>query len=175
MLNSGQFPLELKISRVKPRFKNGDPALFTNYRPISLLPSMSKIFEYVIFHQLFDYMSINNLITIEQFGFRTGHSTELAAIQLVDHLTKQMDMGEVPTNIYIDLSKAFDTLDHSILLAKLNYYGVCGLENILFREYLSGRHQYVDYNDAKSETKISIDRRAPRFYFGAIALSNIYK
>ena len=64
-----------------------------------------------------------------------------------------MDMGEVPTNIYIDLSKAFDTLDHSILLAKLNYYGVCGLENILFREYPSGRHQYVDYNDTKSETK----------------------
>ena len=97
-------------------------------------------------------MSINNLITIEQFGFRTVHSTELAAIQLVDHLTRQMDMGEVPTNIYVDLSKAFDTfdtLDHSILLAKLNYYGVCGLENILFREYLSGRHQYVDYNDAK--------------------------
>ena len=92
-------------------------------------------------------------ITIEQFGFRTGHSTELAAIQLVDHLTKQMDLGEVPTNIYIDLSKAFDTLDHSILLAKLNYYGVCGLENILFREYLSGRHRYVDYSDAKSETK----------------------
>ena len=114
---------------------------------------MSKIFEYVIFHQLFDYMSINNLITIEQFGFRTGHSTELAAIQLVHHLTKQMDMGGVPTNIYIDLSKAFDTLDNSILLAKLNYYGVCGLENMLFREYLSGRHQYVDYNDTKSETK----------------------
>ena len=100
MLNSGQFPLELKISRVKPLFKNGDPALFTNYRPISLLPSMSKIFEYVIFHQLLDYMSINNLVTNEQFGFRTGHSTELTAIQLVDHLTKQMDMGEVPT-IYI--------------------------------------------------------------------------
>ena len=99
MLNSSQFPSELKISPVK-LFKNGDPALFTNYRPISLLHSMSKIFEYVIVHQLFDYMSINNLITIEQFGFRTGHSTELAAIQLVDHLTKQMDMGEVPTNIY---------------------------------------------------------------------------
>ena len=63
-----------------------------------------------------------------------------------------MDMGEVPTNNYIDLSKAFDTLNHSILLGKWNYmyYGVCGLENILFCEYLSGRHQYVDYNDAKS-------------------------
>ena len=64
-----------------------------------------------------------------------------------------MDLGEVLTNIYIDLYKAFDTLDPSILLAKLNYYGVCGLENIFFCEYLSGRHQYVDYNDAKSETK----------------------
>ena len=62
MLNSGQFPTELKISLVKPLFKNGDPALFTNYRPISLLPLMSKIFEYVIFYQLFDYTFINNLI-----------------------------------------------------------------------------------------------------------------
>ena len=125
MLKSGHFPSELKISRVKPLFKNGDPAMFSNYRPISLLPSMSKIFEYVIFYQLFDYMCTNNLLTIEQFGFRTGHSTELAAIQLVDHLTKQMDMGKVPTNIYIDLSKAFDTLDHSILLDELTYYKVC--------------------------------------------------
>ena len=91
-------------------------------------------------------MCTNNLLTIEQFGFRTGHSTELAAIQLVDHLTKQMDMGKVPTNIYINLSKAFDTLDHSILLGKLTYYGVCGLENLLLRNYLSVRHQYVDYN-----------------------------
>ena len=61
--------------------------MFSNCRPISLLPSMSKIFEYVIFYQLFDYICTNNLLTIEQFGFRTGHSTELAAIQLVDHLT----------------------------------------------------------------------------------------
>ena len=61
-------------------------------------------------------------------------------------------MGKVPTNIYIDFSKAFDTLDHSILLDKLTYYGVCGLENLLLRNYLSGRHQYVDYNGSKSRT-----------------------
>ena len=96
-------------------------------------------------------MSINNLITIEQFGFRTGHSTELAAIQLIDQANGHG--GSPYKYIYIDLSKAFDTLDHSILLAKLNYYGVCGLKNIIFREYFSGRHQYVDYNDAKSEIK----------------------
>ena len=92
MLKSGHFPSELKISRVKPLFKKGDPSEFSNYRPISLLPSFSKIFEYVIFYQLFDYMCENNLLTIEQFGFRRGHSTELAAIQLVDRLTKQMDL-----------------------------------------------------------------------------------
>ena len=153
MLKSGHFPSELKISRVKPLFKKGDPSEFSNYRPISLLPSFSKIFEYVIFYQLFDYMCENNLLTIEQFGFRRGHSTELAAIQLVDRLTKQMDLGNVPTNIYIDLSKAFDTLDHSILLDKLSYYGICGVENLMLRTYLSNRHQYVEYNDSKSQTK----------------------
>ena len=82
MLKSGHFPSELKISRVKPLFKKGDPSEFSNYRTISLLPSFSKIFEYVIFYQLFDYnfMCENNLLTIEQFGFRRGHSTELPAI-----------------------------------------------------------------------------------------------
>ena len=98
-------------------------------------------------------MCENNLLTIEQFGFRRGHSTELVAIQLVDRLTKQMDLGNVPTNIYIDLSKAFDTLDHSILLDKLSYYGICGVENLMLRTYLSNRHKYVEYNDFKSETK----------------------
>ena len=77
----------------------------------------------------------NNLLNIEQFGFQRGHYTELAAMQLVDRLTKQMDLGNVPTNIYIDLSKAFDTLDHSILLDKLSYYGICGVENLMLRTF----------------------------------------
>ena len=64
-----------------------------------------------------------------------------------------MDLGNVPTDIYIDLSKAFDTLDHSILLDKLSYYGICGVENLMLRTYLSNRHHYVEYNDSKSETK----------------------
>ena len=113
---------------------------------VSLLPPMSKTFEYVRFYQLFDYMCINNGLTIEQFGFRTGHSTELAVKQLVAHFIKQMNMGKVPINIYIYLSKAFDTLDHStcILLDKLTYYCVYRLENLLLRNYLSVKNQYVD-------------------------------
>ena len=83
---------------------------------------------------------------------KNSSNTYTQHIQLADHLTKQMDMGKVPTNIYIDLSKAFDTLDHSILLDKLTYYGVCEIEKLLLRNYLSGRHQYVDYNGSKFRT-----------------------
>ena len=154
MLALGQFPDDLKLSRVKPLFKNGDVSLLSNYRPISLLPSLSKIFEYVLYHQLIEYLNGNNLLCIEQYGFRTGHSTELASIRLIDHLTQQVDVGNIPMNIYIDLSKAFDTLNHDILLAKLNHYGICGSENDLFRNYLSNRYQYVEYNGAKSDTKL---------------------
>ena len=102
MLLTGQFPNDLKKSRVRPFFKSGDMSLFSNYRPISLLSSFSKIFEYVIFYQIFVYLNGYNLLCIEQFTFRAYHSTEL---------TKQMDTGKTPLNIYIDLSKAFDTLE----------------------------------------------------------------
>jgi len=153
-ITSGEFPSELKISKVKPLYKKGNMADISNYRPISLLPSISKIFEYVIFHQLFDYMINNNLLCFQQYGFRPGHSTELAAIRLVDHMIKEMDQFKTPINIFIDLSKAFDTLDHSILLYKLNYYGIQGIENDLLSSYLSGRYQYVEYNRTLSNSQI---------------------
>ena len=97
---------------------------------VGCIPYMSKLW--------MDNMSL--YITIEQFGFRKGHSTKLAVIQIVDRLTIQMDLGNVPINIYIDLSKEFDILDHSILLDKLNYYGICGVENLMYRTYLPNRH-----------------------------------
>ncbi len=152
-LETGHFPSELKISRVKALFKKGDSTLLSNYRPISLLPSISKLYEYVIFDQLFDYLNQNNLLCLEQYGFRRGHSTELAALKLVDHLTKKMDRGDTPLNVYIDLSKAFDTLDHNILLEKLRYYGIHGIEHTLMYNYLTDRHQYVEYKHSLSEIK----------------------
>ena len=85
----------------------------------------------------------NNLLNISQYGFRQGHSTELAALELMDRLCKYIDQGLIPANIYIDPSKAFDTLDHDILLKKLSYYGVVGVDLTLFKEYLLERFKYV--------------------------------
>ena len=98
---------------------------------------------------------------MEQYGFRPGHSTELAAVGLVDHLISQMDNYSIPRNVYIDLSKAFDTLNHNILLSKLQYYGITGCSNDLLCSYLSGRSQFVEYNGSKSE-KLPIDTGVPQ-------------
>ena len=93
--------------------------MFSNYRPISLLPSISKIFEKVILEQLATYLDRNNLIHKHQYGFRKNHSTEYASLHIVDYLNYELDKNRTPTNIYLDLSKAFDSLYHDILLNKL--------------------------------------------------------
>ena len=149
-LMSGKFPSQLKLSKVKPLFKKNDCKQLSNYRPISLLPSISKIFERVIFNQINEYLTQNNLLSSQQFGFRRGHSTELAALKLVNHAITEMNDHNSPITIFIDLSKAFDTLNHDILLKKLKYYGICGLENDLFCSYLFDRQQYVEYNGIRS-------------------------
>ena len=119
MLHTGIFPESLKISKVVPLYMykaNNDQMLLSNYRPIALLPSLSKIFEYVLLEQLTNYFVENNLLSPHQYGFRAKHSTELAALNIVDNLTYKLDSGLIPINIYLDLSKAFDTLLHDILL-----------------------------------------------------------
>ena len=115
MLYTGIFPNALKISKTIPLFKKGDASNMSNYRPISLLPTISKVFESVIYNQLYDYFKNNNLVAEQQYGFRAHHSTELAAVKLVDYINIQMDNGKIPVNIYLDLSKVFDTLDFKIL------------------------------------------------------------
>ena len=150
-INTGIFPEQLKISKVKPLFKKGDSTLFSNYRPISLLPSISKIFEYVIFKQLITYLNTNNLLFPQQFGFRPAHSTELAALKLVNNIISGLNDHKAIQHLYIDLSKAFDSLDHSILLHKLEYYGICNVEYCLLHSYLTNRFQYVEYEGIKSK------------------------
>ena len=124
MLKVGIFPDSLKISKVIPIYKKSDNTIFSNYRPISLLPSISKIFEKIILEQITTYLDTNNLIHKHQYGFRKNHSTEYAALHIVNYLNYELDRNRTPTNVYLDLSKAFDTLSHNILLRKLKHYVV---------------------------------------------------
>ena len=128
MIETGVFPTSLKIAKTIPLYKKGDSHMPSIYRPISLLPTISKIFERVIYNQLYDHFIKNNLLSEQQYGFRANHSTELAAIRLVDHINHEMDKNHTPCNIYIDLSKAFDTLDFEILLFKLRFFSVVDVD-----------------------------------------------
>ena len=148
--NTGIFPKKLKIAKVVPIYKKGDFNLIENYRPVSLLPCISKIFEKIMHSRIYNFFTHNNLFYSSQYGFRSQHSTELAALELVDHLIMQMDNNKVPLNVYLDLSKAFDTLDHKILLAKLKYYGFHDRSLTLMRNYLENREQYVCFKDCNS-------------------------
>ena len=152
-LFTGIFPEKLKIAKVIPLFKKGNDRLFDNYRPISLLPSISKVIEKIVYKQLYNYFVENNLIYDSQYGFRELHSTELAGLEITDRLTQSLDKGDVPMTIYLDLSKAFDTLNHEILLDKLNYYGVKDTANDWFRSYLTNRKQFVSVNNYNSSMK----------------------
>ena len=152
-LSTGIFPNKLKISRVEPLLKKGKAYLFSNYRPISLLPSLSKVYEHVVFEQLLNYMEVNSLFYKDHYGFRPGHSTELASSRFVNELVQNMDNFKIPTSILIDLSKAFDTLNHDITLNKLKFYGISGIALKFFSNYLTGRLQYVDYLENTSQVQ----------------------
>ena len=147
-MSSGIFPDKLKIAKVIPIFKKGDDTDVNNYRPISLLPAISKIIEKGIYNQTYNYFDQNKIFFAHQYGFRKQHSTELAVLELVDRTIYNLDNDETPINIFLDLSKAFDTLNHIILLNKLHHYGSLNL----FKSYLQNRKQYVVINNAKSET-----------------------
>ena len=153
MLNVGIFPDSLKISKVIPIYKKSDNTIFSNYRPISLLPSISKIFEKIILEQITTYLDTNNLIHKHQYGFRKNHSTEYAALHIVNYLNYELDRNRTPTNVYLDLSKAFDTLSHNILLRKLKHYGVCDSALNLMKSYLENRKQFVQFDESISEMK----------------------
>ena len=150
---TGIFPDQLKLAKVKPLYKKGDKRCLNNYRPISLLPTLSKIFERVMYKQLYQYFNENKLLCEQQYGFRSQHSTELAAVKLVDYIIKEMDCNKkvkTPVALFLDLSKAFDTLTFDILLAKLKHYGVHGKSLALIKNYLTNRSQYVQFENQES-------------------------
>ena len=148
---NGTVPDEMKVSKIKPLFKKGDVTLLNNYRPISLLPCVSKIFERVLFNQLYEYFERNDLLTQHQYGFRKNHNTEFAAMELIDRVANLLELVKIPFNLYIHLSRAFDVLNHDILLSKLEFYGLNELTIKLIKNYLSNRSQFCQYYDASSD------------------------
>ena len=150
-LCTGIFPDKLKVAKVIPLYKKGDNHLLDNYRPISLLSTVSKIFEKTVFNQVYNYFRDHKLFYESQYGFRKGHSTELAAIELIDRLSNYLDAGKVPISVFLDLSKAFDTLNHTILIEKLRYYGLNDTSLNWFYSYLQGRLQFTEYNGVCSD------------------------
>ena len=152
----GIVPDQMKIARVVPLFKAEDPSLFTNYRPVSILPSFSKFLERIIYNCILDYLTNLHILCDNQFGFRKNHSTTLALIDLHDKISSALDNGEVAVGVFLDLSKAFDTVDHSILFDKLEHYGIRGLSLKWVMNYFSNRLQFVEYNGhVSSRTNIS--------------------
>ena len=149
-LEQGVFPKELKIANVIPLFKAEDPMKFNYYRPVSLLCILSKVFEKVMYSILFHFLESFKILIENQFGFRKQHSSYMALMVIIDKLIKSIDNGEQVYGVFLDFSKAFDTVDHDILLSKLYHYGIRGVALKWFESYLSGRQQYVTYNDFKS-------------------------
>ena len=160
-LTSGIFPDTLKIAKIIPLFKKGDKTLLENYRPISILPAISKIFERIMFNQIHNHFSMHNLFYSGQYGFRANHSTQFAALELIDRITQDLDQGNMPITIFIDLSKAFDTLNHDILIYKLKSYGLSEAALKLMQSYLTNRKQYVEINNTQS-TKNDITVGVPQ-------------
>ena len=133
-------------------------------QPVKLLPTISKVFERIIYSQLYTYFNENNLLTEQQYGFRAQHSTELASVKLVDNIIKKMDDAHgvnTPVAIYCDLSKAFDCLNFDIFLPKMEYYGDPGTPLALIESYLTNRYQYVHFESCKSDL-LEIKTRIPQ-------------
>ena len=153
-LTTGIFPDIFKIAKVLPLFKKEDPLLTENYRPISLLPCISKVFEKVVFKQVYTYFDNKKLLYISQYGFRKYHSTDHACLEFLDKVMSDLDKGETPFSVFIDLSKAFDTINHHILLHKLIYYGLDNTSVNWFKSYLSNRSQMVYIDDEHSSQEL---------------------
>ena len=140
-MTTGIFSKTKKIAKIIPILKKGDAKILNNYLPISLLPTISKVFERVIYNQHYNYLNIHDIITNCQYGFPRHYSTELTAIELIDRNTSELDHNKITFNIYIDMSKAFDLIDFTVLLYKLSHYGIRDIALQLHKRYLTDRKQ----------------------------------
>ena len=149
-LSTGQFPDSCKQAVVSPIFKGGDSNDPNDYRPISILPIVSKCIENSANEQLSEYFDRNKLLTDNQYGFRKNHSTTYLTLDMFDKIFDSKSKGNIPAIIFLDIKKAFDTVDHKILIDKLKFYGVVGTVILWIENYLSGRKQATKFLGNKS-------------------------
>ena len=151
-LITGVFPDEWKCAKVTPLFKQGSSNDMNNYRPISVISVVAKVFERITYDQLYNYLSQHDIFSKNQSGFRPLHSTVTALLEAADSWAYNIDRGNVNAVIFLDLKKAFDTVDHAILLSKLSAYGIQGDAYNWFKSYLENRTQKCSVNGSLSKT-----------------------
>jgi len=159
--STGQHPDIFKVAKTIPIFKKGSRQTVSNYRPICLLSNLNKILEKLIFSRLYTFLESHKCLYSLQFGFRAKHSIDHALIDITENIRNALDNKYFACGIFVDLQKAFDTVNHNILLNKLNYYGVRGITNTWMSSYLSNRSQFVSISGFESETK-AIDHGVPQ-------------
>ena len=138
--STGLFPKILKQAKFIPTFRKGDQQDFNSYGPISLLSNISKIIQKLVHRQLYGFLEFNNYLYTYQFGFRNLHSTNHALFTITEKIRKAIDNGEITYGVFLDLQKAFDTVDHEILLSKSEHYGIRGVPLKWFKTFLTQQH-----------------------------------
>jgi hypothetical protein len=153
-ISQGFFPNEMKMAKVIPLYKSGDAMKISNYRPISVLPLFSKIIERLVYSRMISFINKHKMLHKFQFGFRKNHSTNMALVSLIDKIASAVDKGDLVLGVFLDFQKAFDTVNHQILLDKLYKLGIRGTALMLLKDYLNNRQQCVSYVDVESDKSI---------------------
>ena len=148
---TGTFPQKLKTAKVTPIHKKGPKTFVENYRPISVLPIFDKILEKIIYKQLISFLNKQNILSENQYGFQKDKSTSLAILDLIQNITNSLNINNFSCNVFLDFAKAFDTVDHTILLNKMQHYGIRGQVYKWFHSYLTNRTQSVFISGAHSK------------------------
>jgi len=154
-LISGIFPDKLKIAKILPVLKKGDSEDFSSYRPVSLLPIFSKIYERVVYRQLMDFLELNHILDQDQHGFQRGKSTVTALTNFVSSIIDSVDKGEKTVGIFMDLSRAFDSVSHPVLIDTLNSIGLNQGALNWFKSYLNNRQQFVEIRHCSKGGKLT--------------------
>ena len=144
---TGSIPGPLKEAKVTPVYKQGNSEELSNYRPISILPYFSKLLEKVMYVRLYNYVTAKGILYKSQHGFQHGHSTLMSLLTVQDNIASAIDRNEYAIGVFVDVAKAFDSVNHDILLLKLEHLGIRGIALSWFCNYLTGRHQQVKCNN----------------------------